>query len=300
MKIEEHDIAAIKALGYTEDEARFLYIVATHSGYFVPRQFLDLTGASWGYRTDQLSKKLESRGHATWREYQDTGGVYHLFSKKLYAEIGKENLRNRRRHSVEFIRTRLVLLDFVIANQQYDYLETEEQKVGYFCKELALPKTCLPTKTYEGSSSSEPTLRYFVDKYPLFLDSSRALFLPCGHVVVCRPRLPQYRGLFEPPECLSSALPRTERIPVPVDIEFPGPFCRCGEMLLLGGKGTDFNRDCGGCSAVLPSSESVGPEEVRAVLEQRDRVVERCNTPVPRRPLRLSSRGLVLGKTHRR
>jgi hypothetical protein len=173
MKIAEHDIAAIKALGYTEAEARFLYIVATHSGYFVPRQFLDLTGASWGYRTDQLSRKLESRGHATWREYQDTGGVYHLFSKKLYAEIGKENLRNRRRHSVEFIKTRLVLLDFVIANQHYDYLETEEQKVEYFCEELGLTKTCLPTKTYGGSSSSEPTLRYFVDKYPLFLDSSR-------------------------------------------------------------------------------------------------------------------------------
>jgi hypothetical protein len=173
MKIEDRDIAAIKALGYTEDEARFLYIVATHSGYFVPRQFLDLTGASWGYRTDQLSKKLESRGHATWREYEGTGGVYHLFSKKLYAEIGKANLRNRRRHSVEFIRTRLVLLDFVIANQQHDYLETEERKVEYFCNELGLPKTSLPTKTYEGSCSTEPTLRYFVDKYPLFLDSSR-------------------------------------------------------------------------------------------------------------------------------
>ena len=92
--------------------------------------------------TERISsrKKLESRGHATWREYQDTGGVYHLFSKKLYAEIGKENLRNRRRHSVEFIRTRLVLLDFVIANQQYDYLETEEQKVEYFCKELGASK----------------------------------------------------------------------------------------------------------------------------------------------------------------
>ena len=194
MKIEEHDIAAIKALGYTGDEARFLYIVATHSGYFVPRQFLDLTGASWGYRTDQLSKKLESRGHATWREYQDTGGVYHLFSKKLYAEIGKENLRNRRRHSVEFIRTRLVLLDFVIANQQYDYLETEEQKVEYFCKELALPKNCLPTKTYEGRSSSEPTLRYFVDKYPLFLDSSRAPSPPVVTLSYVDPGYPSIAG----------------------------------------------------------------------------------------------------------
>ena len=33
-------IEGIKELGYTDSEARFLYIVATHSGYFVPRQFL--------------------------------------------------------------------------------------------------------------------------------------------------------------------------------------------------------------------------------------------------------------------
>lgn len=32
--------------GYTEAEARFLYIVATHSGYFTLRQYLGFTGAS--------------------------------------------------------------------------------------------------------------------------------------------------------------------------------------------------------------------------------------------------------------
>lgn len=36
---DEH-IAAIQTLGYTGDEARFLYIVATHAGYFVPHQFI--------------------------------------------------------------------------------------------------------------------------------------------------------------------------------------------------------------------------------------------------------------------
>lgn len=172
MKIAEHDIAAIRALGYTEDEAHFLYIVATHSGYFVPRQFLALTGSKWGYRTDQLAKKLESRGHASWREYEGAGGVYHLFGKRLYADIGKVNLRNRRRHSVEFIKTRLVLLDFVIANGQYDYLETEQQKVDYFCGQLGLPKKSLPAKSYDSTRGVEPTLRYFVDKYPLLFDSS--------------------------------------------------------------------------------------------------------------------------------
>jgi len=172
MKIAEQDIAAIRSFGYTEDEARFLYIVATHSGYFVPRQFLALTGSKWGYRTDQLAKKLESRGHASWREYEGAGGVYHLFGKRLYADIGKANLRNRRRHAVEFIKTRLVLLDFVIANHEYDYLETEQQKVAYFCEKLGLPKKILPAKPYEGGHGVEPTLRYFVDKYPLFFGGS--------------------------------------------------------------------------------------------------------------------------------
>lgn len=170
MKIAEQDSAAIRAFGYTEDEARFLYIVATHSGYFVPRQFLALTGSKWGYRTDQLAKKLECRGHASWREYEGAGGVYHLFGKRLYADIGKVNLRNRRRHSVEFIKTRLVLLDFVIANGQYDYLETEQEKVDYFCGQLGLPKKSLPAKSYEGARGVEPTVRYFVDKYPLFVN----------------------------------------------------------------------------------------------------------------------------------
>jgi hypothetical protein len=194
MKIEEHDIAAIKSLGYTEDEARFLYIVATHSGYFVPRQFISFSEIEWGKRSAKLAQKLESRGHACWREYQGTGRVYHLFSKTLYSQIGKENLRNRRRHSSEFIKTRLVLLDFVIANQQYDYLETEQQKVEYFCKQLGLPNKSLPTKAYEGSSGSDTTLRYFVDKYPLFLTSSGSTLSPVVTFSFVDPGLPSVKA----------------------------------------------------------------------------------------------------------
>jgi hypothetical protein len=172
MKIADEHIRAIQSLGYTEDESRFLYIVATHSGYFVPRQFIAFIGASWGKRSHHFTEKLESRGHVTWREYQDMGGVYHLFSKTLYRQIDRENLRNRRRHSTEFIRTRLLLLDFVIANHTLDYFETEHDKVRFFCEELGIPTKALPAKAYEGASTPEPTLRYFVDKFPLFLDSS--------------------------------------------------------------------------------------------------------------------------------
>lgn len=178
MKISGDHIDALRAFGYTEIEARFLYIVATHSGYFLPRQFVAYAGVQWGKRSTHFAEKIESHGHAAWREYQTTGGVYHLFAKKLYAEIGKENIRNRRKHSLEFIRTRIVLLDFILANLQYDYFETEEQKICYFSEQLQIPKKSLPAKTYAGNSRTEPTLRYFVDKYPLFLDCSGSSSAP--------------------------------------------------------------------------------------------------------------------------
>jgi hypothetical protein len=178
MKIANRHISAIEALGYTADESRFLYIVATHSGYFVPRQFVAFTGASWGRRSQHFTEKLVSRGHANWREYHDVGGVYHLFSRRLYRLMERENLRNRRGHSIEFIRTRLLLLDFILANLTHDYFELEQDKVRYFSEELAIPKKVLPAKAYESVSRSEPTLRYFVDKFPLFLDSSASSSSP--------------------------------------------------------------------------------------------------------------------------
>src|SRR5215467_2611456 len=93
MKIADVHIERIRGLGHTEDEARFLYIVANHSGYFVPSRFLVFTGASWGKRSQLFANQLESRGHVAWREYQDMGGVYHVFSKTLYRQINRENLR---------------------------------------------------------------------------------------------------------------------------------------------------------------------------------------------------------------
>ena len=172
MNIAQEKIEALKAFGYTEAEARFLYIVATHSGYFLARQFLNFAGAKRGYRTHSLAQKLVTLGHGTMREYRRNGCIYHLYSRKLYARIGHENLRNRRRHRLEAIRTRLLGLDFILANQGYQYLETEGEKVAYFCDELHIAKQHLPVKVYMGGPEGQPTLRYFVDRFPMFLGSA--------------------------------------------------------------------------------------------------------------------------------
>ena len=68
--------------------------------------------------------------------------------------------------------TRIAMLDFVLGNLDLDYLETEPDKVAYFCRELQLPKQHLPSKTYSGRYTVTPTVRYFVDRYPMFFPAS--------------------------------------------------------------------------------------------------------------------------------
>jgi hypothetical protein len=107
MNITPSHLEALQAFGYTEQEARFLYIVATHSGYFVARQFLAFTGSHRGKRTMKFWNKLETQRHARTERFPMSGVVHHLFSRQLYRQIEKENLRNRRMHEIDFIKRRI-------------------------------------------------------------------------------------------------------------------------------------------------------------------------------------------------
>jgi len=169
MNIAPAHLDALQSLGYTEAEARFLYIVATHSGYFVARQFLAFTDAHWGKRTTIFWDKLHTNRHARTECFPKSGTVYHLFSRRLYRQIDRENIRNRREHEIEYIRRRIAMLDFVLLNQEHRYLETEQEKTSFFCDRLKIPNHFLPSKLYHGRKTSQPTVRYFVDKFPMFL-----------------------------------------------------------------------------------------------------------------------------------
>jgi hypothetical protein len=171
MNIALAHLDALKALGYTETEARFLYIVATHSGYFVARQFLAFTDAHWGKRTTLFWNKLQTKRHARTECFPKSGTVYHLFSRRLYRQIDRENIRNRREHEIEFIQRRIAMLDFVLLNQGYQYLEAEPEKIRFFCNQLKVSNQFLPSKIYHGQNTSQPTVRYFVDKFPMFVAS---------------------------------------------------------------------------------------------------------------------------------
>lgn len=169
MNIAPAHLDALTALGYSEIEARFVYIVATHSGYFSARQFLAFTGAHWGKRTTIFWNKLETKRHGRVECFPKSGTVYHLFARRLYRQIEKENLRNRREHEFDFIKRRIAILDFVLLNQGHQYLETEPEKVRFFCGNLNIQKHYLPARLYFGRNTSTSSVRYFVDKFPMFL-----------------------------------------------------------------------------------------------------------------------------------
>ena len=172
MNIAPSHLASLKALGYTEIEARFLYIVATHSGYFVARQFLAFTGAHWGQRATGFWSKLHAKKHARTDCFPKSGTFYHLFARRLYHQIDRDDIRNRRDHEIDFIQRRIGMLDFVLAHLDHEFLETEQEKVAFFCNKLEVPKQILPSRIYHRQRGSQPAVRHFVDKFPMFFQGT--------------------------------------------------------------------------------------------------------------------------------
>jgi hypothetical protein len=200
-------------LGYTKRESEFLFLVATHSGYFTNRQFKSFAQTESGSVSHAFIRKLLDRKHASYHAYRSGGRVYHLFARKVYQAIERENLRTRKKHELEYVKTRLVALDFVLRHADHRYLETEAEKVAFFEKDLKVSIETLPVKQYRARRSAEVTPRYFVDRFPMFVDRKSSppvvtfTYVDAGAVTLeaFGTHLRAYLGLFQ-------ALPKLEFI----------------------------------------------------------------------------------------
>jgi hypothetical protein len=131
----------------------------------------------------------------------------------VYQAIERENLRTRKKHELEYVKTRLVALDFVLGHAQHHYLETEAEKVAFFEKEWSVSRETLPAKQYRARRSAEVTPRYFVDRFPMFVDRLSSppvvtfTYVDAGAVTLeaFGTHLRAYLGLFQ-------ALPKLEFI----------------------------------------------------------------------------------------
>ena len=150
MSIHESQLANLRAFGYTQAEARFLRLVAVHSAYFTVRQFLDFAHARSGKRNARFVGKLFALGHASAQRYMRRSLVYHLRSRQLYEAIGKAHLRNRREHEVDYIKTRLLALDFILANPDDGYFETAEEKRRYLIERFKVSESLFSPSNEHG------------------------------------------------------------------------------------------------------------------------------------------------------
>jgi hypothetical protein len=169
MNADASYIQDLKDYGYSETEANFLRLVALHSGVFFRRHFMQFAGVKSGKRVDSFLKKLRSNKHCQTYALNKNAAVYHLTSKAIYRCLDQPNLCHRRSHKIDYVKTKLLTLDYVLANPTAEYMPTEEEKIHFFTKVLSIPLAHLPTKTYKTPNSNTETLRYFVDKFPLFL-----------------------------------------------------------------------------------------------------------------------------------
>jgi hypothetical protein len=188
-------IASLESIGYLEREASFLYLVAVHSGYFLRRQYYRFAGREGGTLVAQLLKKAMLRQHVRVIECGHGWHVYHLTSKPVYEALGRKDSQNRRIKGDGHIKSRLMVLDFILFNLGANLLEDEFSKVDFFTTQCGVSRELLP-RSYAGR------LMYFSDGFPILITNAgvpQFTFFDEGQVTSTRFEryLRQYQPLFD-------------------------------------------------------------------------------------------------------
>jgi len=141
-------------IGYTLREAGFLTLVGRLSGYFLGRQYCAFLRRKPGATVYQLVEKATTWQHIQVLDFGQHRYVYHLKSKLVYELLQCPESQNRRPKGDDEIRTRLMVLDYVLENLDSRFLALRAEKQAYLRAETGIDL---------------PTLASFVDRFPIFL-----------------------------------------------------------------------------------------------------------------------------------
>jgi hypothetical protein len=163
-------VAALKGLGFTTRQSRFLATVALHSGYCLRRQYEAFAGIQYGKNVRRfLDALVERRLADRFTGRADRGHVYHLRARSLYRALGDEDNRNRRKGSAQIAR-KLMLLDYVLSRPDAEWFATEAEKVHLFVQRFGVPPEALPGRMVRPSDEGTAAhARFFLRMLPLYL-----------------------------------------------------------------------------------------------------------------------------------
>jgi hypothetical protein len=155
----EHAIQTIAKRGFTERQARFLVLVARHSGVCVMRQYSTFAGIVFGQKTRKFFANLVRVGFvSTYDRAHNRGRVYHVRHRAIYEAIGEPDSRLRRPPGVPRALERLMLLDAILENFESIWMSSSAEKVEYLSSRGSSPRRRSTSGHSTGRSATAPIL----------------------------------------------------------------------------------------------------------------------------------------------
>ncbi|WP_229669097.1 hypothetical protein [Edaphobacter acidisoli] len=202
-------ILALEALGYTEREAAFLYLVAAHCGYFLRRQFDYFIDRNKGSIAMRLLARARELGHIESIDYPQGWHVYHVCSRTIYRLLGDPESQLRRIKGDAAVRAQLMALDYILENEGDHFVATGAERLRFFgeirrvssgilettldplllTSPVSLADRTRPTQSAvrfafidEGLSGADKFLRYLSVAEPLLraLDNFEVVYVACS------------------------------------------------------------------------------------------------------------------------
>jgi hypothetical protein len=159
-------VQAVAKRGFTERQARFLVLVARHSGVCVMRQYSAFAGIVFGQKTRKFFAKLKSLGYvSTYDCAHNRARIYHVRHRDLYEAIGDPESRLRRPPAVPRALERLMVLDALMEHPDIVWLATPEEKVAHLTTLTSIRLEDLPHLVVGQGEARQ--VRYFPDRVPI-------------------------------------------------------------------------------------------------------------------------------------
>ena len=170
--VSDDRVRALMPLGFSERQTQFLATVALHSGFCLRRHYTTFAGLEYGQGVRDFLERLVRRRLARRLAFRrDRGFVYHLHGTSLYRALGQDDNRNRRQTSPALVARKLMLLDYLLAHPEPEWVATEQDKVALFTGRFGLTRADLPGRSYFAKRHPDRSLgmttRYFIHKLPI-------------------------------------------------------------------------------------------------------------------------------------
>ena len=208
-------VRAVTEKGFTERQARFLVLVARHSGVCVMRQYSAFAGIVFGQKTRKFFAKLERLGYvSTYDCAHNRARIYHLRHRDLYEAIGDPDSRLRRPPAVPRALERLMALDVILENPHIIWLSTPDEKVAHVSALTRIPLAAMPhSKVRQGDAEH---VRYFPDRLPVGIHPEGRWVFVC---LITDGTGGDFRGFLQRHAELLSGLPAwTVRVALPAHL----------------------------------------------------------------------------------